>query len=63
MIRRHAHLFQGVALAVMAAGILMVWQPWFHVLFRWGFVVTIIGIIAFMVAAHVPRDTSAEEAR
>ena len=56
MIRRHAALFEGLALAVMAAGILMVWQPWSHALFRWGFPVTIVGIVAFMVAAHVPRD-------
>jgi hypothetical protein len=61
MIRRHARAFEAIALAVMAAGILMVWQPWAHALFRWGFVVTIVGIVAFMVAAHLPRD--AEEAR
>ena len=62
MTRRHANLYEGIALAVMAAGILMVWQPWFHLLFRWGFIVTIVGIIAFMVTAHLPRDLS-EEAR
>jgi len=61
MIRRHAAKLEGIALAVMAAGILMVWQPWVHAMFRWGFVVTIAGIVMFMVAAHVPRD--AEEAR
>lgn len=63
MIRRHASVFEGIALAVMAAGILMVWQPWFHAMFRLGFVVTIVGIVAFMVAAHVPRETPGEEAR
>ena len=63
MIRRHATLIEGVALAVMAAGVLMVWQPWFHGLFRWGFVVTIVGIVSFMVAAHVPRESDGEEAR
>jgi hypothetical protein len=57
MIRRRARLFEAVALAVMAGGILMVWQPWFHELFRWGFLVTIVGIVSFMIAAHLPRDT------
>jgi hypothetical protein len=56
MIRGYASLFEGLALAVMAAGILMVWQPWSQALFRSGFPVTIVGIVAFMVAAHVPRD-------
>ena len=62
MMRRHAHKFEAVALSVMAAGILMVWQPWSHALFRWGFLVTIVGIVSFMVAAHLPRD-AAQEAR
>ena len=57
MMRRHARLFEALALAVMASGILMVWQPWSHALFRWGFAVTIVGIVAFMVAAHLPRDS------
>jgi hypothetical protein len=61
MMRRRARVFEAVALSVMAAGILMVWQPWSHAMFRWGFLVTIIGIVAFMVATHLPRD--AQEAR
>ena len=62
MMRRHAHKFEAIALSAMAAGILMVWQPWWHALFQWGFLVTILGIVSFMVAAHLPRDT-AQEAR
>jgi hypothetical protein len=46
--------FEAMALAVMGAGVLMVCQPWAHALFRWGFAVTIIGIVLFMVAAHLP---------
>ena len=61
MTRRHARQFEALALAVMAGGILMVWQPWSHALFRWGFAVTIMGIVAFTVAAHLPRDS--QEAR
>jgi hypothetical protein len=62
MIRRYPRAFEAIALCIMAAGVLMVWQPWFHGLFRSGFAVTIIGIIAFMAAAHLPRE-SAQEAR
>ena len=62
MMRRNAHKVEVIALLVMAAGILMVWQPWFHALFRWGFLVTVAGIVAFMVATHLPRD-AAQEAR
>ena len=62
MIRRHAHRFEAIALSIMAAGVLMVWQPWSHAMFRCGFGVTIIGIVSFTVAAHLPRD-AAQEAR
>ena len=46
--------FERIALAVMAVGILMVWQPWVHFGFRWGFLVIIFGNAAFIVAAHLP---------
>ena len=61
MMRRNAHRFEALALLVMAAGILLVWQPWSHALFRWGFLVTIVGIVSFMIAAHLPRES--QEAR
>jgi hypothetical protein len=54
MIRQSARIFEGLALAIMATGIGMVWQPWSHGLFRWGFLVTVAGIVSFMVAAHLP---------
>ncbi len=41
------------ALALMSIGILMVWQPWLHALFRWGFLVTLAGIVLFTVASHM----------
>jgi hypothetical protein len=61
MMRQRAHNFEVIALTIMAAGILMVWQPWSHALFRWGFFVTIAGVVSFMIAAHLPRDV--QEAR
>jgi 4-hydroxybenzoate polyprenyltransferase len=47
---------EALALGTMAAGILMVCQPWLHELFRWGFLVTILGIVAFTIAAHLKED-------
>ncbi|HEY8667786.1 MAG TPA: hypothetical protein VIL86_14055 [Tepidisphaeraceae bacterium] len=48
-------ILERTTVAVMAAGILMVWQPWAHSLFRWGFLVTIAGIVGFMIASHLPQ--------
>lgn len=47
-----------IALSLMTLGILMVWQPWAHALFRWGFVVTLAGVILFTVSSHM-ADNSA----
>ena len=52
--------FERFALAVMAVGILLVWQPWLHAGFRWGFLVIILGNIAFIVAAHLPGGASSD---
>jgi len=43
-----------LAMTVMTAGILMVWQPWERVLFQWGFLVTIAGTLFFIIASHLP---------
>jgi hypothetical protein len=58
--RNRRKILERAALAVMAVGILMVWQPWLHVFFRLGFFVTISGTIAFIVAAHLPGGASAD---
>jgi hypothetical protein len=42
-----------LAIALMLVGIGMVCQPFFHGLFRWGFIVTLAGIVAFTVASHL----------
>jgi hypothetical protein len=52
--RSSRFIVETVGLATMAAGILMVWQPFLHELFRWGFTVTLVGIVAFMVGSHLP---------
>jgi len=45
-----------LAITIMLTGVIMVCQPFWHALFRWGFLVTIAGIIAFTVAAHLPEQ-------
>lgn len=53
--RRRARA-EAITLAMMALGIALVCQPWWHVLFAWGFLVTILGIVAFTIAAHLKQD-------
>lgn len=44
-----------LAMGVMGLGIVMVCQPFSHGVFRYGFVVTLAGIVAFTIAGHL-RD-------
>jgi uncharacterized membrane protein HdeD (DUF308 family) len=46
---------EAAALALMLLGIVMVCQPFFQVLFRYGFLVTLAGIVAFTFASHLRR--------
>jgi len=49
------------AVLLMLVGIGMVCQPFFQVLFRWGFLVTLAGIVGFGFASHMkgpPADGS-----
>lgn len=46
-------LATAIALCLMLLGVLMVCQPFFHVLFRWGFLVIIVGVLAFTIATHL----------
>lgn len=46
-----------IALTLMTLGIAMVWQPWFHALFRWGFLVTLAGVATFTISSHMAADS------
>jgi hypothetical protein len=50
--RRRRNVPEIAAILLMLLGIVMVCQPFFHVLFRYGFLVTLAGIVAFTVASH-----------
>jgi hypothetical protein len=45
--------FELFSIALMLTGVFMVCQPFFHTLFRYGFLVTLAGIIAFTVASNL----------
>ena len=48
---------EAAAIALMLIGVAMVCQPVVHFLFRWGFLVTLSGIVAFTAASHL-KDTN-----
>jgi hypothetical protein len=50
--KRGRNIVEMAALVLMLLGIGMVCQPFFHGLFRYGFLVTLAGIVAFTVASH-----------
>lgn len=50
---RFKRISVATTLTAMAAGILMVCQPWARVLFQWGFAVIIGGIVGFVIASHL----------
>jgi hypothetical protein len=54
---RRRNVPEMAALALMLLGIVMVCQPFFHGLFRYGFLVTLAGIVAFTVASHRRRGS------
>ena len=57
--RQNRHTLKGISTAVsivlMLVGVVMVCQPFAHLLFRYGFIVTLAGIVAFTVASNLPE--------
>jgi hypothetical protein len=49
-----------LAISLMLLGAAMVCQPFFHFLFRWGFLVTLGGIVLFPVATNLPARGGSE---
>jgi hypothetical protein len=44
-----------VASVAIAAGVLMLMQPFALVLFTWSFLVTLVGTVLFMIVSHFPE--------
>ena len=58
--RRAIHIFrrgawENAATAIIAAGVVMLMQPFSLTLYGWSFVTTLIGIAAFTIAAKMPE--------
>jgi hypothetical protein len=45
-----------ISLGIMLLGVLMVCQPFVHLFYQYGFIVTIAGIVAFSFAGHMKDD-------
>ncbi len=50
------------AMMVMAFGIAMVGQPWSHFLFRYGFAVILIGLLAYAISSRSSNGSHSIEA-
>lgn len=46
---------EAIACALIAAGLVMMLQPFFLVLFTWSFVTTLAGTVMFMVVSKFPE--------
>ncbi|MBX4909777.1 MULTISPECIES: hypothetical protein [Rhizobium] len=46
---------------LMILGIIALCQPWNLFLHRYGMTMTLVGLIAFMVATKIPRDAQSDE--
>ncbi|MBX4861764.1 hypothetical protein G9X64_03325 [Rhizobium sophorae] len=46
---------------LMILGIVALCQPWNLFLHRYGMTMTLVGLIAFMVATKIPRDAQPDE--
>ncbi|MFF0923998.1 hypothetical protein ACFYE8_30760 [Rhizobium leguminosarum] len=46
---------------LMILGIIALCQPWNLFLHRYGMTMTLVGLIAFMVATKIPRDAQPDE--
>jgi hypothetical protein len=44
-----------IASVMIAAGVVMLMQPFFLGLFTWSFVVTLVGTVMFIVVSHFPE--------
>ena len=53
-------LFEPTAQWVMIGGLVCLCQPWIEILHRYGLTITIIGLIGFLVTAHIPPEPEAE---
>jgi hypothetical protein len=57
----NAKYFEPIAQWTMIAGLVFLCQPWVEVLHRYGLTVVILGLIGFLIAAHIPPEPEVED--
>ncbi|MCX5513158.1 hypothetical protein C3941_01245 [Kaistia algarum] len=55
-----AKYIEPASMFLMIAGIVALCQPWHQGLHAWGVTITLVGLIGFNIAAHVPRPEKKE---
>jgi hypothetical protein len=58
--RLNARYFEPLSMWTMIAGIIFLCQPWFLFAHRYGLLVIIIGLIAFIITSHVSPPAEPE---
>ena len=51
-----ARVLEPLAMYTMIAGIVALCQPWNLLLHRYGATITLVGLVAFIIVSHVPRE-------
>jgi hypothetical protein len=62
----NARFLERAAIALMVIGVVALCQPWIMVLHQYSVLITLIGLIGFNVAAHIPAPepkTGTEQGR
>ena len=53
--------FEPMAQWTMILGLILLCQPWVETFHRYGLTVVLIGLVAFLVASHIPPEPEAVE--
>jgi hypothetical protein len=51
-----ARVLEPIAMYTMIAGIVALCQPWSLLLHRYGVTIILVGLMAFLIFSHVPRE-------
>lgn len=54
------HLLERIAIAMILAGIVGMFQPWIFDLFGWGFLLLLFGTIAFTIISNISPKRSSD---
>jgi hypothetical protein len=55
LVRFRRGAWEMLASFLIAAGVVMLMQPWLLIAFTWSFLVTLIGTVMFIIVSHFPE--------